>query len=256
MIVPQVKETVRPMSNLADENTLLVRDAWYVAAFSRDLVAGKIFARKIAGERVLLYRKRDGAVVALKDRCPHRSFPLSAGFLEEDDVVCGYHGMRFAPDGRCVKVPSQPTVPRAMAARSYPVVEEAPVIWIWVGNKDIAATTPLPSQDWFLERGGWAAAHSYLHVRASYVHLHENLMDLSHLTFLHSRTFGTPDYAKAPFETEVNDRAIAVRRIVSPTLLPPIYAEPLKMTNKEAARIVTSTMSRPVYRSRPLYSAI
>ncbi len=69
--------TISPVTNdgLADENTPFIRNAWYAACFSRDVVPGKIFSRRILGENIVLYRKTDGAVVAMKDRCPHRSLP-------------------------------------------------------------------------------------------------------------------------------------------------------------------------------------
>src|SRR5580692_8020051 len=88
--------TTSPVTNdgLADENTPFIRNAWYVACFSRDVVPGKIFARRILGENVILYRRTDGTVVAMKDRCPHRSFPLSSSRIDGDDIVCGYHGIR------------------------------------------------------------------------------------------------------------------------------------------------------------------
>src|ERR1700722_7593451 len=120
---------------MADENTPLVRNAWYVAAFSADLAAGEPLARKIAGERVMLYRQSDGTPVALKDRCAHRAYPLSKGQIDGDDIVCGYHGFRYGPDGVCSAVPSQEAKPRGLSVATFAVIEEAPLIWIWVGDQ-------------------------------------------------------------------------------------------------------------------------
>jgi vanillate O-demethylase monooxygenase subunit len=238
--------TTPPASDgLADEDTPFIRNAWYVACFSRDIARGKPFARRILGENVVLYRKADGTIVAMKDRCPHRSFPLSLGSVDGDDIVCGYHGIRFGFDGACKLVPTQPSAPRALSVATYAVTETAPAVWIWMGDVDVARRTPLPSAPWMLDGAGWATSYDYLKVNASYVFLHENLVDLSHLTFLHANTFGTPDYATAPFETEVTDQAILVRRTVQPTRLPPIYANPLGMQGVAAARIVTSTFLSP-----------
>ena len=230
---------------LADENTPFIRDAWYVAATSEEVAPGSMLARKLLGERVMLYRRADGGVAALRDQCPHRAFPLSRSALDGDDVVCGYHGFRYGPDGRCKAVPSQATVPASLAVRAFPIIEQAPLIWIWMGDPAQADPASLPAQDWMRPEAGWARSNGYLHVRASYVHLHENLLDLSHLTFLHAKTFGTPDYALAPFETETEGGHIVVRRIVQPTRLPPVYARPLDMEGKDAARIVTSTFVSP-----------
>jgi phenylpropionate dioxygenase-like ring-hydroxylating dioxygenase large terminal subunit len=239
--------TVPPVTSdaLADENTPFIRNAWYVACFSGDIVPGMPFARRILGENVMFYRKSDSTVVAMKDRCPHRSFPLSSSRIEGDDIICGYHGIRFGFDGACKLVPTQASVPRALSVATFRVTETAPVVWIWMGDAEAARQTPLPPAPWMLDGSGWATSYDYLKVDASYVFLHENLVDLSHLTFLHANTFGTPDYATAPFETEVTDETIVVRRTVQPTRLPPIYANPLRMQGVAAARIVTSTFVSP-----------
>jgi len=230
---------------MADETTPLIRNCWYVAAFSADLPAGKLLARRMLGNNLVLYRTPDG-VAALRDRCAHRSFPLSDGHVEGDSVVCGYHGFRYAPDGACVYVPSQAQrCPGNIAVRSYPVIERSPHIWVWMGDPRKADPGLLPAAPWMSDSPDWAAGHGYMHVKANYVHLHENLLDLSHLTFLHAKTFGTPDYALAPFEIETGDAMFVVRRTVSPTRLPPIYAEPTGMAGVDAARIVTSTFVSP-----------
>ncbi len=230
---------------LADEKTPFIRNAWYVACFSKDVVQGTPFMRRILGEDVVLYRKTDGTIVAMKDRCPHRSFPLSSSKIDGDDIVCGYHGIRFGFDGVCKLVPTQASAPRALSVRTFIVRETSPVVWSWMGDAETAHRTELPPAPWMLDDFGWATAYDYLKVNSSYVFLHENLVDLSHLTFLHANTFGTPDYATAPFETEITDETIVVRRTVQPTRLPPIYANPLDMQNVDAARIVTSTFVAP-----------
>jgi phenylpropionate dioxygenase-like ring-hydroxylating dioxygenase large terminal subunit len=235
----------RAQEDMADEDTPFIRHCWYVACFSADLEEGKLFSRVLLGEPVVLYRLRDSTVVAMKDRCPHRSFPLSAGRLVDDEIVCGYHGMRYRSDGRCTSVPTQQRAPSAITTQTYVVVERAPLVWIWMGAPDRAATSTPPTEHWMLDDSSWASSRSYLKVASSYVFLHENLLDLSHLTFLHANTFGTPDYALAPYETHINADVIEVRRAVQPTRLPPIYAEPLGLTGVDAARIVTSTYRTP-----------
>lgn len=234
-----------PKDALADERTPFIRNAWYVACFSEDVPLGRPFGRKLLGENVAFYRKLDGTVVAMQDRCPHRSFPLSASRVDGDEIVCGYHGIRYDSEGHCKLVPTQTSAPRALQVPTFKVTETAPVVWIWMGDPIVAERTPLPPAPWMLDGSGWAASRSYLKVQASYVFLHENLLDLSHLSYLHANTFGTPDYAKAPFETELGSETITVRRTVQPTRLPPVYANPLKMQGAAAARIVTSTYWTP-----------
>ena len=229
---------------LADEDTPFIRNAWYVACYSDDVLPGKPFGRKLLGEGVVLYRTTNGAVTAMKDRCPHRSFPLSASSIDGDDIVCGYHGIRFGADGACKHVPTQDHAPGAMRVTTFVVRETAPVVWIWMGDPARAERTPLPDCGWMLDGSGWATSRGFLQLAASYVLLHENLLDLSHLSFLHARTFGTPDYARAPFETEIGEERIIVRRMVAPTRLPPLYSGPLGI-HGDAARIVTSTYMSP-----------
>ncbi len=232
-------------AGLANEDTPFIANAWYVAGLSEDFRADKPTGRKILGERLAFYRKRDGTPVALRDRCPHRAFPLSQSTIENDEIVCGYHGLHYDAGGRCTFIPSQPAIPKDLAVRAFPLAEHAPLVWIWMGDPDLAARTPLPSQPWMEDRTGWTHAAGYLSMRASYVHLHENLLDLTHLSFLHSKTFGTPDYAAAPADVEIGETEIVVRRTIAPTLLPPVYAKPLSMEGVKAARIVTSTYVSP-----------
>jgi phenylpropionate dioxygenase-like ring-hydroxylating dioxygenase large terminal subunit len=241
----QPDSSQRARAHLADETTPFIRNCWYVACFSTDLEEGKLFARVLLGEPVVLYRLRDHRLVAMKDRCPHRSFPLSAGRLINDELECGYHGLRYSSDGRCTLVPTQDRAPSAIKVQTYVVVEQAPLVWIWMGDPTVGLSTAPPSEDWMLASSSWSSARSYLKVASSYVFLHENLLDLSHLTFLHANTFGTPDYARAPYETCIGSDTIEVKRNVQPTRLPPMYAEPLNMTGVDAARIVTSTYKTP-----------
>lgn len=224
---------------LADRHTPFIMDDWYVAAFGQE-VKDQLLARTLLGQRVVLYRAANRQVVALEDRCPHRSMPLSAGTLERDTIVCGYHGFRFNTEGNCIEVPSQTTCPANIGIKSYRTHERGPVVWIWMGDPDKADLSKLPSQDW-LEDPQWETSQGYLHLPASYVRLHENLLDLTHLSFLHAKSFGTPDYAKATFESEIGDGQFALLRNVVPTTLPPVWGVPTGLTGQgQAARIVRS----------------
>jgi len=223
---------------------MFIRNAWYVAAWVSEIQQAPL-ARTFLGEPVVLFRRASGTVAALEDRCCHRGLPLSLGEVRGETIVCGYHGISYEGDGKCAAIPGQSHVSARMRIRSYAVVERDELVWIWMGDLEAAQKTPLPPAQWMLDGFGWATSYDYFSVNSSYVFLHENLVDLSHLTFLHANTFGTPDYAGAPFETEITDDAIVVRRTVQPTRLPPIYAIPLGMQNVDAARIVTSTFLTP-----------
>ena len=100
-----------------------LRNTWYVAAWSHELPPGALLARTIAGEALVLWRTASGSIAALEDRCCHRQAPLSCGRVEADGLRCGYHGLKFAPDGRCIEVPGLDRVPPAARVRRYAVVE-------------------------------------------------------------------------------------------------------------------------------------
>jgi phenylpropionate dioxygenase-like ring-hydroxylating dioxygenase large terminal subunit len=109
---------------------MLLRNSWYVAASDAE-IGSKPFARTILGEPVVLFRTQSGTPVAFEDRCPHRHLPLSMGSLVGDQLQCHYHGLRFTPDGRCMRIPGQDHIPAAAKAKTYLLVERYRWIWIW-----------------------------------------------------------------------------------------------------------------------------
>ncbi len=120
----------------------LLRDCWYVAALSSELKAGRLARYELLGEPVLLGRERSGGVYGLRDICPHRAAPLSAGKLTRDPagteaVACPYHGWLFRTgDGACSLIPSlapdQPVQTERIRVRRYPVRESQGLVWVWM----------------------------------------------------------------------------------------------------------------------------
>ena len=239
-----IQATQSASTRMADRHTPFIFEEWYVAAFS-DEVGPKLIGRTILGRALVIFRRSDGKVVAMEDRCPHRSMPLSVGELQEDQIICAYHGIRFNSDGDCVHVPSQATCPKSMGVRTYPTYERGSVVWIWMGDEADAEIDRIPQQNW-MTSGEWVTSKGYLQLKASYVRLHENLLDLTHLSFLHAKSFGTPDYACAAYKTEINDGHYVVMRDVVPTTLPRVWAESTGIKGKDqAARIVRSEFLSP-----------
>jgi vanillate O-demethylase monooxygenase subunit len=220
-------------SDMADSSTPFIRNAWYVIAPSSEISRAPL-GRTVLGTSVVVFRKQDGAVVALQNRCCHRSFPLSHGTVEGDTIVCGYHGLRYDVTGKCIEIPMQKSVPAAMRVRAYTAVEQPPFVWLWMGAQPPPADEQPPALPWLADPQ-WAVRWGYLHVKGSYVHMHENLLDLSHLSFLHAKTFGTPEYARAPVEMHCEGDNLEVWRHVQ-CELPPIYAKPLGWTGVRAVR--------------------
>jgi phenylpropionate dioxygenase-like ring-hydroxylating dioxygenase large terminal subunit len=191
-------------------------NCWYVAATS-DEVGPQLLARTLLGQPVVLYRLRSAAVAALADRCPHRSLPLSFGTLSDDLVVCGYHGMAFADDGQCVRVPSQEHVPYGARARSFPLHEQPPFVWIWLG--DPRRCTPPPTLPW-LSDPKWATFGETLQVDANYLLLHENALDLTHFPFVHPETSPTGYLSTPPqLDVEVTETSVMYHRDFLPAKL-------------------------------------
>ena len=226
---------------MADRDTPFIYNEWYVVALSRE-IDRELRARTVLGRQLVLFRKEDGTPVALDNRCGHRSFPLSRSTLEGDTVVCGYHGLRYDENGQCIEVPSQCNC-AGISIRSYPLCQQGPVIWIWMGEPDEADTDKIPVMPLLEE--GWITSEDCMPLKASYVYLHENLLDLTHLSFLHAKTFGTPDYARAKFDTDIGEDRFTLKRYVMPTRLPPVWAKPTGLEGKDAARITTSEFVSP-----------
>ncbi len=218
---------------LADAETPLIRNAWYVAA-KTDAVTAEPISRTILNSPVMLFRKQDGTPVALQDRCCHRSFPLSESKVENDIITCRYHGLQYDCAGTCIAVPGRAEPPTGLAVRAYPLLEKSPYIWIWTGDPVRADPALCPHPDW-LGHPDWAMHDGYLNPPGSYIHMHENLLDLSHLSFLHEKTFGTPEYAAAPIETRIEGDVIEVWRHVECSL-PALYAKPLGWEGQRAMR--------------------
>jgi vanillate O-demethylase monooxygenase subunit len=158
-------------------------DCWYVAA-TTDEVGREPLGRTLLDRPVVLYRTLDGAVVALSDRCAHRGYPLSRGRVDEDLLVCGYHGLRYDASGTCVKVPTQANVPYQACVPSYPVQERPPYLWIWLGDPRRAPLAPIPDLPW-LTAPEWTALGTTVHVDANFMLLHEHYLDLTHIPEVH-----------------------------------------------------------------------
>ena len=168
---------------------MFLRNCCYVAGWSHHIAADSLVSRTMLGEPIVLYRKADGGVVALEDRCCHRLAPLSRGRIEGDDLRCMYHGLKFAPSGKCVEVPGQDFAPSSAVVRSYPVVERDCWVWLWMGEPTLADPALIPAAlghdhpDWFMQTGQLA-------YEANYELINDNLLDLTHLSYVHEKTLG------------------------------------------------------------------
>jgi vanillate O-demethylase monooxygenase subunit len=192
-----------------------LRNAWYVAATSAE-VGAVPFARRICGEDVMLFRRADGSIAALEDRCPHRKAPLSKGAVIGDEIQCGYHGVRFDGSGTCTHIPSQAQIPgRGFRARAYPAVERHALIFVWTGEPAKADDRSIPDFSENTNEGS-VAVHGYHYVKGNYQLLIDNLLDLTHLPFVHKTTLGATGkkgQLESPLEVEVKGDRVHTKRI-------------------------------------------
>jgi len=191
------------------------RNQWYVAAFSSE-VGRSILKRQLLGDHVVFYRAADGTPVALEDRCPHRGLPLSQGVLEGDSLRCGYHGMVYGRTGACEHIPSQDAVPANMSVRSYPLVEKSIWIWIWMGDPALADAATIPDHvEMGLEGAGYEVTEMFrMDIPGNYQLLHENLLDVSHITYLHPGMLDDGSVGPAKTDVTLDADRITISRSV------------------------------------------
>ena len=166
-------------------------NAWYVAALSTEVGAEALFHRRILDTSILIYRKQDGTAVALHDRCPHRFAPLHLGKRIGDEVACLYHALQFDCSGQCTKNPhGNGQIPKAAKVRSFPLQERHGFLWIWMGEAapDLGRLPDFGELDNGPDTG---VAYTYMHMKANYELIIDNVMDLSHIDHVHGEIITT-----------------------------------------------------------------
>lgn len=208
------------------EGSFAVRNGWYVIAFRKDLKE-QLMSRWILDEPIVLYRKQDASPVALSGLCPHRFFPLADSRLEKDEIICRYHGISFNGEGKCTNIPGQDNIPHTCALRAYPLVEHGLWVWIWPGDPAQADPALLPDlRQIGHDADNMSAVPFYCHeIQARYQLLNDNLMDLSHLAFLHADSIGSPANATVPEELSEAPGVLRSRRIIKNSPAPPVVRE-------------------------------
>ena len=202
---------------------MFLKNCWYVAAWDHEVLADTLLQRTIAGVSLVLYRTAAGSTVAMDNKCCHRHAPLHLGRKEGDCIRCMYHGLKFDPTGRCVEVPGQEVIPLKLAQRIYPTVQRKRWIWIWLGDPSLANSDEIPDM-FSLESPEWRWIPSYLHYAANYLNISDNLLDFSHLSYVHEKTFGgSPNIAEARPEITRLPNGVRVTRPVNNTVPAPYH---------------------------------
>ena len=202
---------------------MFIRNCWYVIAWEHEIAPDALFSRRVLDEPILVYRTENGALTALEDRCCHRLAPLSLGRKEGDCVRCGYHGLKFDAQGQCVEVPGLTQVPPNARVKTYPLAVKNKWVFVWMGEPAQANTALLPD-NFSNDHPDWRNKPGYLHYDTNYLLICDNLLDFSHLSYVHEKTLGgSPMIAQARAEIENIERGIRVTRRVPNVPAPPFY---------------------------------
>ena len=206
---------------------MYLRNAWYALA-RRDEIGEGLAAFTVLGERIVAFRRADGSPAAIEDACPHRKLPLSMGRREGDTIVCGYHGLTFDGAGTCVAAPTQGRIPSTAKVRGYPVVDKWGLVWIWMGDPAAADPAKIITIDNHGEPGWKLTNGDSMICGCNYLYLTDNLLDPSHVAWVHVTSFAAPGTESTPLEVNATDSGVVVSRWMLDRPVPPFYAPLVK----------------------------
>jgi len=199
-----------------------LRNCWYVIAWDYEIPAEGLFARTVLNEPIVVFRTGAG-YAALEDRCCHRHAPLSRGRKEGDAVRCGYHGLKFDAGGKCVDAPGMDRIPPQAKVKTYPVTVRNKWIFVWMGDAARAEERLLPD-NFSNDDPQWRNKPGYMHYDTPYLLICDNLLDFSHLSYVHEKTLGgSTAIAQARAAIEPLERGVRVSRHVPDVPPPPYY---------------------------------
>ena len=206
---------------------MYLRNSWYVAAPSSE-INKSLIALRILDENIVFYRTENGEPVALEDSCPHRRLPLSKGKLLNNNIECGYHGLQFDRFGQCVAAPTQNRIPPTATVRSYPTIDKWGLVWVWMGNPECSDESLIlnienyNNPDWEITTG------DSLTCACNYQFITDNLLDPSHVAWVHTTSFAAEGTDNTDLETIETENGLIVRRWIYNQKPPPFYAPLLK----------------------------
>lgn len=218
-------ESPRPRQELIDGG--FVRNAWYVAGWSDGVGDGQLVPRTIMDEPIVLFRKSNGDIAAIENRCPHRFAPLHLGkIVGGDRIQCAYHGLEFDCTGACVHNPhGAKNIPSRAKVRSYPAVERHKAIWIWMGD-GLADEGKIPD---FGVLDNVPLLHTTkqdsIVIHANYQLIIDNLLDLSHTSYLHEGILGNADTVESEITVEQDGDDVVVGRHATNSTPPGMFAQ-------------------------------
>ncbi len=210
---------------------MFLKNAWYVATWDHE-IGRDLTPVTMLGENIVLYRLQNGKLAALEDACPHRKLPLSMGRIKGDDVECGYHGLTFDCSGACTRVPGAERIPHVACVRSYPVEERYGLVWVWMGEAakadpaEIFRVEHFGDPSWGVNRG------ESMTINCNYLYMTDNLLDPSHVAWVHQSSFASSACEETPLETTVKSDGVVVWRWMLDSDPAPFYAPFLQFEGK------------------------
>jgi vanillate O-demethylase monooxygenase subunit len=209
---------------------MFLPDFWYAAAWDHEIKHAP-FGRTICGEPIVFYRQTNGALSAFEDCCPHRLLPLSKGYLPGDQLICKYHGLTFNACGQCEWMPGQQGVHKDAKIGVYRVAEKHRFVWVWIGRQELADEAKIPDLSWCSDPK-WVFEGSTFHAKCNFQLLVDNLMDLSHETYVHPSSIGQQEIVEAPIKTTADGNSVTATRWMCGIDPPPFWAANLKSHEK------------------------
>jgi phenylpropionate dioxygenase-like ring-hydroxylating dioxygenase large terminal subunit len=201
-----------------------LKNTWYVAALAGEVTTAPM-ARTICGESILMLRKEDGSCVAAGNRCPHRFAPLHQGSVVGDGIIeCPYHGLRFdGASGQCVHNPhGDGKIPQAAKIPSYRVVERHGIVWLWLGDPGKADPNTIPDFS-FMTSPSFRTLSGLIYVHSNYELITDNLMDLSHVEYLHVGGLGSEAIKTGKIEVIQEGSTVHSNRWCPDGMAPPVW---------------------------------
>ena len=211
------------------------KNAWYVAC-TPDEIDEKPLGRMICGEKIVFYRGDDGQAAALEDFCPHRGAALSLGYVSEGRLTCGYHGLVMGCNGKTHSMPGQ-RVGGFPAIKAYPLIERYGFVWVWPGDAALAHPSKLPHLHW-AESPDWAYGGGLYHIQCEYRLMIDNLMDLTHETYVHTTSIGQKEIDETPVSTKTVGDEVITSRFMNGVMAPPFWRANMHSNNLPTDQLV------------------
>lgn len=199
---------------------MILKNTWYVACQAEE-ITDKPLGRKICNESMVFYKNAEGKVSAVQDFCPHRGAPLSLGRVCNGQLVCGYHGLVMGCDGHTISMPGH-QVRNFEPVKSYAVIERYGFVWVWPGDQTKVDASKMPVFEWF-DNPQWAYGGGLYHIACDYRLMIDNLMDLTHETYVHSTSIGQLEIDETPSRTVTEGDRVTTSRFMEGIKAPPFW---------------------------------